>query len=299
MDYKENLHKGEVLMMEALKWLGEGDIAKFDTCRSQANEFFDAAVAYMKTSDGDKTALYGENRNFGIIMKVIEENLDPKMMGYEKGRRVIADLVRTIKGDKVLTTENRAYGAITSPLSTAYPQDYVDSVLEKLSGFTPKMIAESNEKLIEVMRKHNMNELIEISDEDMDLYEAIENAMFKRGSLSEVDGFVKARKVLVEHVSKHSGEGDRLIEQENALNDDEKELIESVRNSVDSGKEMFHRVKEEALGAISEAIEVAEGDTRESLNTIYENVNSKVFDETTAIGDIAEMIEIKNTIYGE
>ena len=299
MDYKENLHKGEVLMMEALKWLGDGDIANFDKCRSQANEFFDSAVAFMKTSDGGKAALYGENRNFGIIMKVIEENLDPKMMGTVDGRCLIADIARTIRGDKVLAAESRAYGAITSPSWTDYPNDYVDSALNGLSVFSPKMIAESNDRLIDVMRRHKLNEMVEISDEDIDLYEAIENAILKRGSLSDVDDFVRARGVLVEYVSAHRGESGSISESECSLNDDERELIESVRNSVDSGKDMFDRAKSEALRAINEVIEIADGGTKGKLSKIYETVESKDFDESTAIGDIAEMIEIKNTIYGE
>lgn len=292
-DYKDLNEKGEVLMRHALSQLADGDIEGFNNSRKQANEYFDLAMNTANSEAGKMSMLYGENRNFGVIMHVITENLSPKTIATKEGRAALRNIIETIKKDRVLVTENMLYEAFTNPSKTDNPTEYVDSALALLESYSKKAIRKSNERLIMAIRKGGLNEMVQIPDEYMDLYETIEDAFMKRGVLSEVDDFMASRSVLVEHV-KSGGFGESINE---SLNDDERQLIEAVVNSDDNGLKMFEECKKNALDAIRDASDnVNDKNALEQLKEVYERVESVEMDDNNPAASIAEMIEIKNTL---
>lgn len=283
--------KGITLAKHAISQIEGGDVEGFQNSWNAACDEFKKA---LNSLDGD-TSLYGENRNFGVIMHVIMENLSPKSLGTKDGRNAWRSVIETIKGDPVLFAENKVYDAITNPIEVKNPKEYVDSALSLLEGFNIRQMRASNEKLIKAIRESGLDEMVQIPDEFMTLYENIEDAITKRGVLAEVDGFVNSRSYLVEHV-KTGGVIQTAID-ESKLNDDERMLIEEVNNSTDGGASMFEECKKNALNAIKEASEGAEGESLvNGLMGVYERVENAEIDKNNPAASIAEMIEIKNTI---
>ena len=59
-------------------------------------------------------------------------------------------------------------------------------------------------------------------------------------------------------------------------------------------KKLFNKYKAEVTSLVNEQIE--KGKDVESWNTVLEKINSKVYEQKTALTNIAEFIEIKNEI---
>ena len=294
-DYNEYFAKGATLAQDALQKLANGDIDGFEHSWKAANDQFEMAHKSVDSEQGKISMLYGENRNFGVIMHVIAENLTPKSLGTKSGRAAWRSIIETVRKDPVLVAENKVYDALTNPTEVKNVKEYVDSALSLLDGYTVGQIRESNENLIKEIRNNGLDELIQIPDGSMTLYENIEDAITKRGVLSEVDNFVASRSYLVEHV-KNGGELQGNID-ESVLNDSEKELVEAVMKSDDGGAAMFEQCKERALRAIRAASDTAEGEAMiEGLKGVYERVENTQLNTENPAGSIAEMIEIKNTI---
>lgn len=298
-DYKNNFHKGDVLMKQALEKYNDGDFEGGEKDRELANKYFDMAYREVDSETGKISMLYGENRNFGIILKVIEENITPRTMATKNGRSMLKEVMNMIRYDDVLRTESKVYASIMSSPEVGDTSAYVDTAIRNLSGLGRKSIVESNDKLIRLIRKHGLNEMVDIDDRTMDLFESIDNAVFSYGSMDDIDLFTTSRDNIIEHVKGKSADAftaDICESMGVDLNDDEKALVENVMKSEDGGMSLFEECKENALDAIRRTADELEGDERESLRMIYESVDERSFVKETAIGDIAELIEITNTL---
>ena len=162
---------------------------------------------------------------------------------------------------------------------------------------------------------NKLNEYVEIPEETENLYEAIEYIMLNKKTLDNVNDFIKAQNVIVEHIENKQKENitenksltfndfkDVLDKEENKINeninDDEKHLLDMFINPKTNKKSIFENYKKETLQKIKGAMQISEENDKEGWQKIYESVNSKVYSDkmTQNIINCAEMLEICNTI---
>lgn len=287
-DYSDIFSKAGQCMESALRMYCEGDITGGNRMREEANRLYDLAENYVNSDAGKISSLYGENRNFGIILKVIMENINHSNIGKKNVRRTLKEVVTTIKGDPVLQSQYDVYHSLSENVDKEHLGEYVDRSLSFVDGLSRKQIRASNERLINVIRNFGLNEMVDIPDSQIEKYELIENAILSRVKRNDVGGYLTAVRALNEELIS-DGEGDELTA-------DEEKLIEDVLNDDNEAEQRFNESKAEALGAIKETADKS-GGRNEELEKIYEDINSREFRPGyDAIKDIAEFEEITNVI---
>lgn len=296
------MYRGKVLMQSALDHLERGEIDEFEADRQLANEYFDKRAL----EDEEMDSLYNESRNFGIIFNVIEANTS-KLMESVRGQKSLRRIVNCIKGDKVLHEEFKAYNNLQPQYRVVNANEYINEALSMSPSFDTKSVKKSNEKLIRLMKDEKLNEMIDIEDDKLNLYEAIEYVTMNKKSLTNIDEFITARNVIAESIDKlpikkgftieeYANEVESLSENfAGELNSAEMMIIKEVTE--ENGENYFNKCKAETLSRLSEMVaKERDIDVKSRLSKIYETVNKKTYSKKRVIVDISEMIEIQNTI---
>ena len=316
-DFNDNLHKGEVLMQQALKKYEDGDFEHGDKDRKEANHFFDLASKEINSEEGQMSQLYGESRNFGIIYNVFEQNID-NLLETKEGRKIIKEMYDLIKGNKILSEQFKIYDFFEKAKNVDNIKEFVAESTQIISNFDKKAIKENNDKLISIIRKGKLDEYVEIPEEIENLYEAIEYIILNKKNLNNINEYVNAQTVISEHIKKNNSEAilenkdnktliddlkDKINEEQkkadDMINEDEKKLVESFLNEKENHRVIFNKYKESTLSKINEMIEKADdAEDKEGWKNIYEDISSRTFSEnaTENITNCAEMLEITNTI---
>lgn len=297
-------YRGKVLMQRALEQLEQGNIEEFETDRALANEFFDK----MNAEEEEMDALYNESRNFGIIYNVIEANI-PRLLESAEGQKSLRKIVKTIKSDKLLHEQFKAYNNLQPSNKVVNVDEYINEAISLSPSFDKKAIKESNEKLIRLVKAEKLNEMIDIDDEKLNLYESIEYVTLNKKSLSNIDEYVTARNVIKESIEKlpisesngitiesYAKHVDTISEQmSNDLNSEEMKLIKEVTEG--NGEQYFNECKTKTLYKLDEMMKNEQDiETKSRLSQIYEKINKKTYIKENAIVDIAEMVEMQSTI---
>lgn len=310
MNNQDNLEKGMTLMAEALKQYEEGKFDLAEHSREQANHFFDKAKEEMSTEEGVEKAMYGENRNFGIIYHIIEENSN-KLYETAEGRKKIGKLVNTMKNNPILMHQFKVYDTFTHPTNVQDAESYVNEAVSVINRYGKDKLTEANSNFIKIVKECGLNENIDIDDETMNLYEAIEFTLLNTPSIFNVKEYIDVKGILKENVEDNNKklnekvdidklreDGVKAITEKynSELNDDEKRLVEEVASSPKKAEKRFNLIKERLLESLKTKIEESEGSDKEGWEHIYETVTNKTFDKETALGTIADMISLKETI---
>lgn len=306
----DNLEKGMVLMAEALKQYEEGKFELAEHNREQANVFFDKAKSELATEDGAEKAMYGENRNFGIIYNIIEENAN-YLYTTQEGREKLAKILKEIKTNPVLLHEFKVYDALTKPVNVTNVENYVNEVASVTKRFGQEKLVEENSKLIKFLKKLNINECIDIPDSKIDLYESIEYMLINKPSISNVKEYAEIKSMLRENIEKNNRQSknrvdvdqirdngvDELTEKYDAqFNDDEKQLIEDVASSPKKAERHFNEIKDSLMNQLQDKINESVGSDKEGWEHILKTVESKSFNNDTVLNTISDMIALKETI---
>lgn len=305
--------KGGDLMMQALKAYEEGEFDKGDKLRHEANQYYDLAEGEVNSEEGMIKMMYGEARNFGIMYNIFEQNLT-NMLKQGKGKEMLKEFYSLLKHNKTLNEEFRIYDTIENAEDVDNAEDFVNEISTVIKTFDKKKVINENNKFLALIKKHKLNEYVEIPEETENLYEAIEYMLLNKKSLNNVNDYVKSKEVIKEHVEKtckQKLEEDKLNTidgfkevfdkvQEgigNMMEEDEENLIETYLNPQTNKEQFFNEQKEKTLNKINEAMENAEEhEQKEQWGKIYENVKAKKFTENDGLTLCAEMIEIYNTI---
>lgn len=313
-EFNDTYRKAGLLMTSALKKYEEGDFESGDRDRAEANRMYDLAEQQVDSAQ-NTTILYGENRNFGIAYRIFESNT-PSLFNDKKRKKNITKVLKLIKEDKTLKSQFELYKALVYPESVSNAEEYVNEALSLIPKFDKKQIIESNEKFINLMRDMNLNEMVELSDDDANLFEAIEYVMLNKKTLSNLNEYVDAKECIKEHIGKNC-KYSQVVENktmdevyddavnemqkkyDKELTNEEKHLIESVSSLADK-QTYFNLSKNDAINALNNQInECSNDEEKKSLNKIIENIKSKGYNENTVVSDIAEFKEIKDTIIKE
>lgn len=297
-------YRGKVLMKRALEQLEQGNIEEFETDRALANEYFDK----MGEEEEEMDALYNESRNFGIIYNVIEANV-PKLLESEEGKKALRSIVKTIKSDKMLHEQFKAYNNLQPSTKIENVDEYITEALSIVPNFDKKTIKESNEKLIKLIKKHKLDEMVDIDDEKLDLYESIEFVTMNKKNLKNIDEYVNATKMIKESIEKlpinetndfsienYAEEVNNVSENiAKDLNSAEIKLLKEVTSG--NGETYFNECKAKTLSKLNEMIyKETDIESKSRLSKIYEKINNKIYNKKNALVDIAEMVEMQDAI---
>lgn len=310
VEFNDNYEKGALLMQQALKKYAEGDYEGGDIDREKANKYYDLAKMEANSESGKIAALYGENRNFGIIYKVLESNFSQSINDWSINKQPLLESFKQIRKNKKLNEQFKVFNAFTNPQNVNDANEYVNEVLSLTSKLSQKDLNETNNKLIEFIEKQNINEMIDISDEEMDLFESINFVLTNTKNFNNINEFIEHKNRIinfVEHNNVHSTSNNNIDEQVNEninsleekydliLNEDEKQFIsECLSNPLK--EEYFNENKQQLISLIEERINSSVNDNREQWVELKNQISESVFNKNTFITDIAKIIEIHNKL---
>lgn len=304
-----NINKGVKLLNEAMKQYENGNYSTAFKAYKEAGSFLTEADNRTKTNEGKISLKYGGNRNFGVIYKIFESNTR-ELLSDKSSQKKLKKIMGLIRENKVLNDEFNVYNAFTNPTNVENPTEYVNEVINLINRHSQSAIRENNEKLINLFQEYKLNENISVDDKEIELFENIEYLLLHKKDFKNINKYTDVQKKLCEYVT----ENNRMITEsvniddiydeklnefvdkhKNELNDDELDLVMEVSNPV-KAKKLFNNYKSEVISLVNE--QISKGVDTESWKQILEKVNNKVYEEKTALTNIAEFIEIKNEING-
>lgn len=312
----ENLQKAGELMKKALMAYRNGNFEEGELLRQQSNELFDLGKDEVERMQYN---IYGENKNFGIIHKVFENN-SPELYKTKNGRKVIASYIKTIKEDKNLLSQFQLYNTLYNVHDLSDSEKFVNEALSIVPNINLDDVLKSNQKLIDIIQKNNLNEEVEIDDSTENLFESIEFVLTNKKSFKTLASYVNATTNITSFINenKNKTNTDNVVSEnidtalnsfmveiekkyENVLTEAEKSFVqELVDAKADSKNEkqrnIFNKCKNEALETINSVLGEADGDVKERLLTIKERLLNREFNESSLVKDVAEMLEIRDTL---
>lgn len=303
-DKNDPKYRGKVLMQQALKHLEDGNMEEFETDRALANKYFDE----MNAEEEEMDALYTESRNFGIIYQVIESNVK-HLLESKEGVKSLRKICKAIKSDKILHEQFKAYNNLQPSYRINNATEYINEAISLSPKFDKELVKESNDKLIKLIKDENLDEMVDIGEDKLDLFESIEYVTMNKKTLSNIDEYINATNVIKESIEKlplkkakgmtikdYSNEVEKLSENlGNDLNADEIKLIKEISSG--KGEEYFNECKENTLNKLDAMIlNETDMETKSRLSQIFEKINGKSYNKENAIVDISEMLEIQSTI---
>lgn len=315
----ENLQKAEELMKQALIAYRNGNFEEGDLLRQESNELFDLGKNDIENTQNNISSLYGENKNFGIIHKVFESN-SPELYKSKRGRKVIASYIKTIKEDKNLLSQFQLYNTLYNVHDLADSGKFVNEALSIIPNLKLNDVLVSNQKLIDIIQKNNLNEEVEIDDRTENLFESIEYVITNKKNFKTLAGYINATSNIISFINENKNNNSNLIDENqniditldrflhemeekygNVLTEEEKTFVQELVDAksdakTEKQKNIFVKCKNEALEAINNVLKEAEGNTKEKLLSIKERVLNREFNESSLVKDVAEMLEIKDTL---
>lgn len=301
------IEKGITLLREALQ---QYEDSKFETAahtRKRANEVLDEVDAQMNSQEGKDDMLYGENRNFGIIFNVISENVKEYYTQNRLNGEQLREVYSTIQNDPILKEEFNLYNALEFPKEKSDAARYVNEAIGVVKRFSPNKVKEANMKLVDIMRKHGMNESIDIDFNDMGLYVDAEYVFMHKPTYSNLSEYANVRKSLAENVEsrmKKITEAKENLDEAlstlsekygKELNDKEIALVKEIAESKDKAA-LFTEKKNNLLRELDEAAINAEEGDKVMISEIVSKIQNKAFDKENPVMSIFEMEQYKELI---
>lgn len=249
------------------------------------------AVEY---EDMDDDALYGESRNFGIIYRVLQEAMGNSLFS-KKGKNLIKDTIKTIKSDKILKEEYYLYNTLSNAAVTDNVDEYVNEMAYEIKNYSKETLAESNEKLLRIVKENKLNELIDIPDEDIELFESIDNLFTTKKKLDNINRYVSAKNRLKECLEKRQksklGEG-----KDKRLTEDELKLVEALNDETSDKEKLFYYYKDNTISKVNEMMSSCTDEDKEKMINIMSTLVESKYNEETVIDDVLKFITIQETI---
>lgn len=304
----KNLKKGLGLFEKSINEYNNGNLDSANIYRHKANVILNEMHDALKTADGQDTLIFGDNRNFGLIYNVFENSV--KVFGNDDVRKkFINEFINTIKKDKVLMVEFMVYNALETPKNVSDSVGYVNDVIEEAKKLDKTKLKESNQKLIDVLRKYGLNETVVPNKDKQTLYENIEFVLFNDKKIGNLTDYQVCVKTLAESVEKnnvniqqktledfYSEKMSEINEKyEKLLTDEEKLFLTEMEKSKKDRKLVFDKNKEILVKSLNEKIN-SDNENSAEWAAILEKIEKKTYNDKTSIIDIAEMIEIKNIL---
>lgn len=281
------------------------DFDKYERLEESARSLFEK-IKHESELDYDYT-------NFGMMNHVFEEVLP---MLYVKNKKAVKEYVNTIRGDKNLRAEFQFIKALKECSGDVDIKSYINECLDLASdSIDYKTIKESNDKLKEVMVKYGMRPSNLISEEDLKFYDICNTVLTKKKKLSniiemknnvnELSSYVDSHKKDIVNESKSIDIVKMVDDYErkynNLLSEEEKsfvkELIDAKQGYVDDKKKkLFDKMRNECVDIVNKLIKESDGEVKENLLDVKEQLINKEFCQETLVKDMAKFLEIRDVL---
>lgn len=302
-----NIDNGINLLTKSCDLYNEGKFLEAYKIYEEAGKYLKEATDYVQTEKGKKSIIYGDNRNFGIIYKIFEANT-VNLLKTKDGRKKLKNIISTIHNNKILNEQFNIYNTFTNPKNIENTVDYVSEAIDLIQPQSKKEIISANDELIDLFREYKLNENIDLSPNEIDLYESIEYLIFNSKSLKNITDYSKVQKCLCEHVEKikknttetnidsiYEEKIDNIVNtHEKTLTDDEIELIQSLSNKEEAPK-IYEKYKKDTINLINTQIN-EDVNNKDQWCDILEKIQKKNYSDKTALVDISEFIETINEL---
>lgn len=310
--FNEIYKKAEVLMNGALKKYADGKFEEGDKDRELSNKLFDKLKNIENNVQYRTDSIYGENRNFGIIYNIFENNTE-QLFKSKNGRNAIREIVTLIRENKILRTEHTVYNLFKNIEESLNRQigieGYVKKLVETIKPVSKSAIIENNNKLISLFRKYKLNEEININDNLKHVYESIEFLLTHTPNLQNVKAYIKAENIIEENlkeniVSRKLNEdiniGQVLLDLTNkykySLNEDEQKVIDLLSENQDT-EQIYNNYKVKVVENINNIIKSCDNSTiKANLNEVVNTINGMKFSKQTVVDDIIKLIKIEDKL---
>ena len=279
------------------------------------NKAFDSKIETKKLQE--KVAEFS-NLNFGDL-KTLFEGISYRL--FDNNRDCIADYVKTIKGNKALSTLYNLYENSLKPSHTKDAGLLVFAMTSLSDGIDKKQLNEGISKLTKIVKESVLKSGVSV--------EEVDELLSKNKSINESLSFIftnkKSPKNLFEYTNRvheavnyinenmtpENVDADTVIKTNGELlkdlneaisceNEWEREAIKEltlVRLSESTGEELFEQYKQDCLSLLNEKIE--ESNNMEEgirFSTMKESLEKKMFDGDKLNESILKLAELKYTL---
>ena len=300
MDEKQKyLQVWENAVRKASDALRNGDL---ELAEKFHQEMEDAYERYKESCDFEDRTM---NSNFAALNMAMDSAL-PKL--FIKNKNAIKECINLIKEDKNLLTQFRFCNALKNFNCDSDPINYVNESLDLVSkDINLKTLSESNRKLAELMVKHNIRPLDELSESDVKFAESCDYLLCHKKSLTNLTDFTNNTKAVGSYILEHKKElvnkvdvlslAEKVEKKLNSLNEAEQALVKDIMDAGSAVAEsrrqnLFNKIKGECIEKINKLVSESDGEDKERLLSMKETIMLKDYDKDSIVEDIAKLLEI-------
>ena len=297
IDYNKKIDDYIAIIKESL--------AKKDFDMYKAIDLFEDTVAKMENQKLLESEISANN--FGLLNNLFE-NVLPEL--FKKDRKLIGRVMRTIKEDKNLLSQFQFYNALRNYNGNTDSTVFVKTALSLTeSKLDKKSVIKSNRKFAELIKENGIYPDNNLSEDEKIFFESCNNLLTKRETLSNINTLAESLCNVSNYINKHQAittnkvDLDEMLSKydktlKNNLNEEERSLVMDITNinnkNADIKREkLLNKFKKDSLAEIHKLMDSTEdGDEKESLKSLEEQINSMEYCPETIVKDLAKLIEI-------
>jgi len=271
----------------------------------KAIDLFEDTVAKMENQKLLESEISANN--FGLLNNLFE-NVLPEL--FKKDRKLIGRVMRTIKEDKNLLSQFQFYNALRNYNGNTDSTVFVKTALSLTeSKLDKKSVIKSNRKFAELIKENGIYPDNNLSEDEKIFFESCNNLLTKRETLSNINTLAESLCNVSNYINKHQAittnkvDLDEMLSKydktlKNNLNEEERSLVMDITNinnkNADIKREkLLNKFKKDSLAEIHKLMDSTEdGDEKESLKSLEEQINSMEYCPETIVKDLAKLIEI-------
>lgn len=271
----------------------------------KAIDLFEDTVAKMENQKLLESEISANN--FGLLNNLFE-NVLPEL--FKKDRKLIGRVMRTIKEDKNLLSQFQFYNALRNYNGNTDSTVFVKTALSLTeSKLDKKSVIKSNRKFAELIKENGIYPDNILSEDEKIFFESCNNLLTKRETLSNINTLAESLCNVSNYINKHQAittnkvDLDEMLSKydktlKNNLNEEERSLVMDITNinnkNADIKREkLLNKFKKNSLAEIHKLMDSTEdGDEKESLKSLEEQINSMEYCPETIVKDLAKLIEI-------
>lgn len=271
----------------------------------KAIDLFEDTVAKMENQKLLESEISANN--FGLLNNLFE-NVLPEL--FKKDRKLIGRVMRTIKEDKNLLSQFQFYNALRNYNGNTDSTVFVKTALSLTeSKLDKKSVIKSNRKFAELIKENGIYPDNILSEDEKIFFESCNNLLTKRETLSNINTIAESLCNVSNYINKHQAittnkvDLDEMLSKydktlKNNLNEEERSLVMDITNinnkNADIKREkLLNKFKKDSLAEIHKLMDSTEdGDEKESLKSLEEQINSMEYCPETIVKDLAKLIEI-------
>lgn len=271
----------------------------------KAIDLFEDTVAKMENQKLLESEISANN--FGLLNNLFE-NVLPEL--FKKDRKLIGRVMRTIKEDKNLLSQFQFYNALRNYNGNTDSTVFVKTALSLTeSKLDKKSVIKSNRKFAELIKENGIYPDNILSEDEKIFFESCNNLLTKRETLSNINTLAESLCNVSNYINKHQAittnkvDLDEMLSKydktlKNNLNEEERSLVMDITNinnkNADIKREkLLNKFKKDSLAEIHKLMDSTEdGDEKESLKSLEEQINSMEYCPETIVKDLAKLIEI-------